>query len=54
MENNKEIKIQSLDFDQFKEKFGTDIPNKTELLQLLKKDIDDIANFAIAPYFWFV
>ena len=54
MENNKDIKIKSLDFNQFKEKFGTDIPNKNQLLEVLKKDIDDLANFAIAPYFWFV
>ena len=40
--------------DQFKDKFRTDIPNKNQLLELVKKDIEDIANFAIAPYFWFV
>ena len=54
MEDPKNISIQPLDFDQFKEKYGTNISNKNALLNLLKNDIEELANFAIAPYFWFV
>lgn len=54
MENNKEIEIHPLDFDQFKEKYGTEIPDKEKHLNVLAKDIEQLANFAIAPYFWFV
>ncbi len=51
MENNKDIKIQSLDFEQFKDKYGTEIPNKEKHLNVLANDIEQLANFAIAPYF---
>ena len=54
MENNKDIKIQSLDFEQFKDKYGTEIPNKEKHLNVLANDIEQLANFAIAPYFWFI
>lgn len=54
MENSKEIIIEPLDFNQFKEKYGDEVLGKEELLQSLKNEIDELANFAIAPYFWFV
>ena len=54
MENNKEIIIEPLDFNQFKEKYGDEVLGKEKLLESLKNEIDSLANFAIAPYFWFV
>lgn len=54
MDNTQKINITPMEFDEFKKKYSVEISQKDRLLQLLKKDIDAIANYAIAPYFWFV
>lgn len=46
--------IVPLDFKGFKDRYHADIFNKQRHLNAIVKTIDELANFAIAPYFWFV
>lgn len=50
---SKETTINPLEFNEFKEKYKTALPEEN-YLQLLTKDIDALPKFALGPYFWFV
>jgi DNA-binding CsgD family transcriptional regulator len=51
---NDELKVQPLDFDDFAKKSITKGKSHKKYLSLLKSTLDEMPNYAIAPYFWFI
>ena len=51
---NPDLNIQMIDFDEFAKKLQTKGESKETYLSLLKSSLDELPNFAIGPYFWFI
>ncbi len=51
---NPDLNIQMIDFDEFAKKLQTKGESKETYLKLLQTSIDELPNFAIGPYFWFI
>lgn len=48
------LEIQEMDFQQFTESLQTKGESKETYLGMLKNTLDELPNFAIGPYFWFI
>ena len=49
-----ELEIQSIDFTEFSNKLKTKGESKETYLHLLKTTLEELPNFAIGPYYWFI
>lgn len=51
---NLELNVKSIDFNSFSKKLQTTGESKKTYLELLKNSLEELPNFAIGPYFWFI